>query len=71
MKPTDKEIRVRGLAALKKELGRAGLARFLRHYEAGSGDYTAERERLLKGLTMEQLRSRATKPSRRRSKAGR
>ena len=34
---TGEQIRVRGLAALRKELGRARLARFLRHYEPGTG----------------------------------
>ncbi len=61
---TGEQIRVRGLAALKKELGRAGLARFLRHYEPGTGDYTSERGELLKGLTIEQLRNRAGKARR-------
>jgi hypothetical protein len=58
---TSEQIRIRGLAALKKELGRAGLARFLRHYESGSGDYTRERGQLLKDLTMNELRRRASK----------
>lgn len=51
MRLTGEQIRLRGLAALRKELGRAGLARFLRHYEPGTGDYTSERGELLKGLT--------------------
>lgn len=60
---TGEQIRVRGLAALRKELGRAGLARFLRHYEPGSGDYTRERAALLSGLTTDSLRNRS-KPQR-------
>ena len=66
---TGEQIRVRGLAALRKELGRSGLARFLRHYEPGAGDYTRERGELLKGLTMEQLRRRAGKARQTRRKA--
>lgn len=66
---TGEQIRVRGLAALRKELGRAGLARFLRHYEPGSGDYTSERAQFLQGLTMEQLRRRAIKTRSKRLKA--
>ena len=68
MSLTDEQIRLRGLNALKKELGRAGLARFLRHYESGTGDYTRQREGLLKNLTMEELRRRVTpdKPPRHR-----
>jgi hypothetical protein len=61
MRLTGEQIRVRGLAALKKELGRAGLAQFLRHYEAGTGDYTRERGALLKDLTMAELRQRAAR----------
>ena len=53
---TGEQIRLRGLAALRRELGRAGLVRFLKHYEAGKGDYTRERDRLLKDLTMDELR---------------
>jgi hypothetical protein len=56
---TGEQIRSRGLAALRKELGRAGMVRFLAHFEAGKGDYTKEREGLLAGLTMEELRGRA------------
>ena len=69
MRPTGEQIRVRGLAALKKELGRAGLARFLRHYEPGAGDYTRERGQLLKGLTMVELCRRAAKAKQPRRKA--
>ncbi len=64
---TGEEIRVRGLAALGKELGRAGLARFLRHYEPGVGDYTRERGQLLSGLTMDELRRRAARHKRPRA----
>lgn len=58
MRLTGEEIRVRGLAALRKALGRSGLARFLRHYELGKGNYTIERRTLLKDLTADELRSR-------------
>lgn len=37
------EVRRRGLEALARELGPAGLIRFLQQFESGSGDYTAER----------------------------
>lgn len=58
MRLTGEQIRLRGLAALKKELGRAGMVRFLQHYENGSGDYTKERTELLKDLTINDLRRR-------------
>ena len=40
-------IRERGYAALTKELGSSGMAVFIRHYESGSGNYTAECEELV------------------------
>jgi hypothetical protein len=59
---TGEQIRLRGLAALRRELGRAGLVRFLQHFEAGKGDYTTERADHLAGLTMEKLRQRVGQP---------
>jgi len=48
-------LRKAGLEALAKELGPLGMALFLRQYESGYGDYTAEREELLKGVTLEEV----------------
>ena len=62
MTMTGEQIRLRGLAALRRELGRAGLVRFLQHFEAGKGDYTRERTQLLAELTMEKLRKRVARP---------
>jgi hypothetical protein len=64
---TGEQIRLRGLAALRRELGRAGLARFLQHFSPGTGNYTRERETLLKDLTMIELRKRVDKPATKRS----
>ena len=58
MQMSGEEIRARGLALLRRELGRAGLARFLQHFETGKGDYTREREKNLANLTMDELRQR-------------
>jgi hypothetical protein len=58
MSLSGEQIRARGLAALRRELGRAGLVRFLQHFEPGSGDYTAQRAELLKDLTIDDLRRR-------------
>ena len=41
-------IRIAGLKALEKELGAIGMVRFLQQFELGEGDYTKEREELLK-----------------------
>jgi len=59
MTMTGEQIRLRGLAALRKELGRAGLVRFLQHFESGTGDYTRQRADFLADLTMDELRQRS------------
>ena len=49
------EIKTRGWNALVKELGYAGATRFILLYESGEGDYTKERKRLFKNLTVEEI----------------
>ena len=46
-------LRKAGLNALAKELGPLGMALFIRQYESGYGDYTAEREELLRCVTLD------------------
>jgi len=46
-------LRQKGLKALAEALGPIGMARFFQQYGLGAGDYTAERETLLAGITME------------------
>jgi hypothetical protein len=46
-------LRKKGIEALTNALGPVGMARFFQQYGLGSGDYTAERETLLAGITME------------------
>ncbi len=48
-------IRERGFNALLKELGPSGMARFIRQFDNGSGNYTEEREELLKDVTLEEI----------------
>ena len=48
-------IREKGFNALAKELGLSDMAVFLRQFENGSGDYTEEREELLKDLTIDDI----------------
>jgi len=38
------EIRAAGMKALLRDLGPAGLIRFMQQFETGSGDYSAERQ---------------------------
>lgn len=52
LKMTPLELRERGIEALTKALGPAGMARFLQEFTTGSGDYTQERKQWLEGLTV-------------------
>jgi hypothetical protein len=70
MRLTGEQIRVRGLAALKRELGRAGLVRFLQQFDRGSGDWAKERRNWLADMTMDEIRTAAAKLLRRKRRAG-
>jgi hypothetical protein len=48
-------IREKGFKALTKELGASGMAIFMRQFENGSGNYTEEREELLKDITIDDI----------------
>jgi hypothetical protein len=48
-------LRKAGIDVLTKELGALGMALFLRQYDAGYGDYTKERENLLKDVTVDDI----------------
>lgn len=49
------EVRRKGLEVLRRELGRAGLVRFVQQFESGSGDYAQERRQWLDSLSLEEL----------------
>jgi hypothetical protein len=57
--PTPDQIRTRGLEALRRELGRGGMVRFLLQFEQGKGNYAVERRALLDRLTLDDIRARA------------
>lgn len=59
---TPAEIQRAGLAAVAQALGPVGLARFLHLYEGGEGDYTAERDALLRTPTVDELFDQITRP---------
>ena len=40
---TPETLRQAGLDALRRDLGSAGMARFIQLFETGKGDYTADR----------------------------
>jgi hypothetical protein len=59
------EIRRKGLEALRRELGPAGMVRFLQQFEAGSGDYARARRTWVDEVTLDDIRAAA---GRKRSK---
>ena len=54
-KMTDEEFERHAFSVLRRELGLDGLARFLRLYRAGSGDYTRDRHRWLDGASIQEI----------------
>jgi hypothetical protein len=43
------------MSALKNELGSVGATYFIRQFASGRGDYTAERDQLLQGTTLDEI----------------
>ena len=54
-KLSDEDFERHALAILQLELGLDGLARFLRLYLSGSGDYTRARHHWLEGATIQDV----------------
>jgi hypothetical protein len=54
-KMSDGDFERHALAILQRELGLDGLARFLRLYRSGAGDYTRDRHRWLEGTTIQEI----------------
>jgi hypothetical protein len=50
-----KQINERGLEALARELGATATVRFIRQFENGYGDYTKERETLLRDISIDDI----------------
>jgi len=65
---SDEDFERHALGILRRELGVDGLARFLRVYRAGSGDYTRDRHKWLEGATIAEI---MTEVERRRPSASR
>jgi len=55
---TNAEIRARGWDALVESLGPSGALRFAMQTERGHGDYATRRQRMLGGLSVDQLLTR-------------
>jgi len=54
-KMSDEDFEQHALAILRRELGLDGLARFLRLYRSGGGDYTRDRHQWLEGATIQEI----------------
>ena len=61
MRKTPEQIRAAGLAALKRELGVAGMIRFLQQFERGSGDWATERHAWVDRTTLAEIRKASTR----------
>lgn len=52
---TPHEIALAGFESLVERLGPGGAVQFILHYERGKGDYTKERTRIFKHLTLKDM----------------
>ncbi len=59
MRESLEEIRLKGLKALRKALGRVGMIRFLQQFDTGRGDYAQERHAWVDQTSLDDLRSLA------------
>lgn len=50
-----REIRQKGYNALTKELGAVGATNFIRQFENGYGNYTEERQKELRDVTIDDI----------------
>ena len=55
------EIRRKGLEVLRRELGQAGMIRFLQQFETGNGDYAHERHFWVDRTSLDDIRALATR----------
>lgn len=49
------EIKERGMKALVRELGPAGMAQFMQQFAKGYGDYTKDRHRILDKFSVDEI----------------
>jgi hypothetical protein len=49
-------LRKMGIEALTQALGPVGMTRFMQQFDTGAGNYTAERESLLAGITLDDFK---------------
>lgn len=63
------EIRRKGLAALKKELGQAGMLKFMKQFSNGSGNYAVERHDWVDSMNMDELMTQIKAKRKKRKRA--
>jgi hypothetical protein len=49
------KVRERGIKALRRELGAAGMAQFIQQFRGGSGDYSKERHKVLDKFSVDDI----------------
>lgn len=49
------KVKRRGIEALTRELGAAGMVQFMQQFSSGSGDYTRERRKAISRLTVDEV----------------
>jgi len=47
-----KDVKLRGMKALTRELGAAGMAQFMQQFASGSGDYSRDRHAFIDKFTV-------------------
>jgi len=63
------EIRRKGLAALKKELGQAGMLKFMKQFSNGSGNYAVKRHDWVDSMSMDDLMAQIKAKRKKRKRA--
>ena len=69
MHQTPEQIRNKGLAVLKRELGVGGMIKFLQQFDRGTGDWRQERRAWAERTTLADIRKATNKRRRTRSKS--
>ena len=59
---TVEEIREKGVNALIKFLGPVGAVKFILQFEKGKGDYTSQRDKKMKNLSLDHIVKSLRKP---------
>jgi hypothetical protein len=49
------DVKIRGMKALRRELGAAGMVQFMQQFAKGYGDYSKDRHRILDKFTVDDI----------------